>query len=370
MKHQIQIIDLPALHTPIKKELDAAILNVVTHQQFINGSEVSLFEKELGSYLKADVLGVGNGTDALEIALQILGIGHGDEVLVPSFSYFASVEVINKVGAIPVFVDIDDTYTISVSDLKQKITPNSKCIIAVHLYGMPANMEVIMEIAKVNDLKVIEDTAQAIGASCLVHGQWQKVGTIGDLGTISFFPSKNLGAFGDGGAIVSENLEYLEKAKMLAQHGQSSKYVHEIIGSNSRLDTLQAAVLSVKLPYLDQWNNRRKEIATFYSEGLVSNDLISIGASPEYADHVYHQYTIVVDGNRDGFMQELQSLGVPVRLYYPKAIHQQKMFSHLNPVLPNTERIQSQMISLPIHPTMTNEEVTFVIDVVNRVVSN
>ncbi len=368
MKYQIQIIDLPALHAPIKLELDAAIQKVMYHQQFISGPEVGLFEKELGVYLNASVLGVGNGTDALEIALLTLGIGLGDEVLVPSFSYFASVEVINKVGATPVFVDVDETFTICVSDLQQKITPKCKCIIAVHLYGMPANMGAIMEFVKVQNLKVIEDTAQAIGASCLVQGKWQMVGTIGDLGTISFFPSKNLGAFGDGGAIVSKKSNLLERAKMLAQHGQSSKYVHEIIGSNSRLDTLQAAILSAKLPYLDQWNSRRVEIAKMYTDGLVANKLISIGAVPNYATHVYHQFTIVVEGNRDQYMQELQSMGIPVRLYYPKSIHQQKMFSHLNPVLPNSERIQSQMLSLPIHPTMTNEEVSYVIESVNRVV--
>lgn len=368
MKKQIQIIDLPALHAPIKMELDAAIEQVLNHQHFVNGEEVKLFERELGHYLNAKVLGVGNGTDALEIALQTLGVGTGDEVLVPSFSYFASVEVINKVGAIPVFVDIDETYTISVADLEKKITSKCKCIIAVHLYGMPAHMESIMDFASVNNLKVIEDTAQAIGATCLIDGKRHKVGTIGDLGTISFFPSKNLGAFGDGGAIVSNNSQLLEKAKMLAQHGQSSKYVHEIIGSNSRLDTLQAAVLRAKLPYLDQWNARRLEIAKQYVEGLEPNGLITIIPVPEYATHVYHQFTLVVEGNRNQYMQELQSIGVPVRLYYPKAIHQQRMFSHLQPELPVTERIQAQMISLPIHPTLTNAEVQFVVDSVNKVI--
>lgn len=368
MKNEIQIIDLPALHAPIQNELNDAIAMVMQHQQFINGPEVQLFEKELGKYLCAEVVGVGNGTDALEIALLTLGVGLGDEVLVPSFSYYASAEVIIKIGAIPVFVDVDETFTIHVVDAESKITHKTKAVIAVHLFGLCANMQSVMDLANSHDLKVVEDTAQAIGAMCCINGHWKKAGTIGDMGCVSFFPSKNLGAFGDGGAIVSSSIDLLAKAKMMAQHGQSAKYVHDIVGMNSRLDTFQAAVLRVKLPYLNSWTAKRKEIASQYKRAFQAIEFITLGIEPEYSTHVYHQFTLLVLRNRSEIMGELKELGVPVRLYYPKAIHQQKACKEYAEVhLPKTEHIQSQMISLPIHPTLTNDQVQYTIDSVLKV---
>ena len=361
---EIKIIDLPALHAPIKKELDSAISQVLTHQQFINGPELTAFESQLGNYLNAQVLGVGNGTDALEIALLALDIKPGDEVLVPSFSYFASAEAVAHLGAVPVFVDIDPrTYIIDIEDAALKITSKTKAIIVVHLYGLSADMELILGFAKANNIKIIEDTAQAIGAECEVNGEWKKAGTIGDIGCVSFFPSKNLGAFGDGGAIISTDENSVEKAKKIAQHGQSKRYSHDFVGMNSRLDTLQAAVLIVKLKQLDYWTKRRQEIANRYTDKLKNIDGVQPPYVPQNCSHVYHQYTIYVASNRDAWLHKLQALGVPARLYYPKSIHQQKAFQKISPVsLPVTEQIQSGMLSLPIHPTMTNEEVDYIIE--------
>ena len=249
----------------------------------------------------AKVIGVGNGTDALEISLLALGIGAGDEVIVPSFSYFASAEAIINVGATPIFVDIDNSFTLDVHDFKQKISSKTKAVIVVHLFGMPANMNEIMKISSSHKIKVIEDNAQAIGAECKVNHEWKKTGTIGDIGCVSFFPSKNLGAFGDGGAIISADVKLLAKAKMIAQHGQSKKYKHELIGRNSRLDTIQAAA-------------------------------------------------------------KLLELEIPARLYYPGLIHQQAALSYLSVEnLAQTQDIHSRMVSLPIHPTLTKNQLNYII---------
>lgn len=369
MNHKIQIIDLPALHAPILGELNAAISNVMTHQQFVNGPEVIGFEVELGKYLRSNVLSVGNGTDALEISLLALGIAPEDEVLVPSFSYFASAEVIKRIGAIPVFVDVNDSFTLDVEDALTKITKKTKAVIAVHLFGISADMNGIMEMAKSFDLKVVEDAAQAIGAECLLNGSWLKVGTIGHLGCLSFFPSKNLGAFGDGGAIITSDNQLMQKARMIAQHGQSSKYVHDRIGMNSRMDSLQAAILSVKLPYLDLWTKKRQNIAAKYKAAFNNISSIQLCEEPDYSSHVYHQFTMLVDGNRNKLLDRLKNMGVPARLYYPKAIHQQKAFlgyTALN--LERTEYFQTQMISLPIHPTLSEDETSFIVSTVISVI--
>ncbi|MGB0806825.1 MAG: DegT/DnrJ/EryC1/StrS family aminotransferase [Salibacteraceae bacterium] len=363
MKENIQIIDLPALHAPIQKELNRAIENVLVHQQFIGGPEVAKFENELGNYLNASVLGVGNGTDALEIALLTLGIGPGDEVLVPSFSYFASAEVVVRVGAKPVFVDINSSFIIDVKEAEKKITRKTKALIVVHLFGLCAEMDSILSFAKQNNLWVVEDAAQAIGATCKVEGIAKMAGTMGDMGTISFFPSKNLGAFGDGGAIVSNSEELIKKSKMIAQHGQSSKYVHDCIGMNSRLDTIQAAILRVKLKHLNIWTKERVRIAHSYTEVFKNQERIVLPEIPQNSSHVYHQYTFCVKGNRELLKASLLKVGIPVRLYYPKAIHQQKAFkTNLAIHLTNTEKVQEQMISIPIHPTLNDRQVQFIID--------
>lgn len=367
MDKPIQIVDLDALHLPIKAELDNAIQKVLHHQQFIQGPEVHQFQNDLGEYLSSHVIGVGNGTDALEIALLTLGIQPGDEVLVPSFSYYASAEVIVRIGAIPVFVDVNEYFHFDIADAEHKITSKTKALIGVHLYGMAMEMETLMQWANQHQLKVIEDNAQAIGASCVVNGKNLKVGTIGDLGCISFFPSKNLGAFGDGGAIVSSNSELLQKAKMIAQHGQLKRYMHDLIGTNSRLDTIQAAVLSVKLSYLDSWNAKRIAIANRYNQAFGLVEWIQVPKIPKGSTHVYHQYTILVEGDRDEILENLKQLGIPGRLYYPQLIHKQKAFkNHKEISLPNSEFFQKQMISLPIHPEMTVEQVDYVIEMMQK----
>tara|TARA_R110002050_G_scaffold204327_3_gene339798 strand:- start:43837 stop:44958 length:1122 start_codon:yes stop_codon:yes gene_type:complete len=359
---KIEIINLRELHKPIENELNQAMSLVLSHQNFINGPEVGLFESQLGNYLGAKVIGVGNGTDALEISLLALGIGAGDEVIVPSFSYFASAEAIINVGATPIFVDIDNSFTLDVHDFKQKISSKTKAVIVVHLFGMPANMNEIMKISSSHKIKVIEDNAQAIGAECKVNHEWKKTGTIGDIGCVSFFPSKNLGAFGDGGAIISADVKLLAKAKMIAQHGQSKKYKHELIGRNSRLDTIQAAILSVKLPYLDSWNQKRQEIASFYKESINEMDFVECGEENENSKSVYHQFTILVQEKRDRIMAKLLELEIPARLYYPGLIHQQAALSYLSVEnLAQTQDIHSRMVSLPIHPTLTKNQLNYII---------
>lgn len=360
-------VDLKALHDPIKAELDLAIGNVLQHQRFINGPEVKTFEKELGDYLGAKVLGVANGSDALLISLLALDVGAGDEVIVPSFSYFASVEAILRVGAKPVFVDIDlKTYTVDVGDLMSKVTERTKVIMPVHIYGLACDMKGILDIAKSKGIYVIEDAAQAIG-SCYIDVETRRkryLSTIGDIGCISFFPSKNLGCFGDGGAIVTKDEDLLEKVRMIANHGQVSKYQHEIIGLNSRLDTLQASVLLVKFRCLDQWNIKRKIVAEWYKELLGVNEKISLPIVPDYAEHVFHQFTILINADRDQVLNELNQRGVPAKLYYPKSIHEQKPFMEevIEP-LSNTKRVQERMISLPIHPTLDKQDVEYVCNV-------
>lgn len=361
LSRAIKIIDLPSLHAPIESELKLAINSVVREGNYIGGQYVKDFESSLGEYLNAHVLGVGNGTDALQIALLSLGIGVGDDVLVPSFSYFASVEAISAVGANPVFVDVcDNTYVIDFKDLEAKITSKTKAVIVVHLYGLSCPMAELLRIRSAFGLKIVEDCAQAIGTECVVHGVSMKVGTIGDVGTYSFFPSKNLGALGDGGAIVAKDKKLLEIAKSISQHGQTEKYKHVRIGMNSRLDAIQAAVLHVKLKYLEGWNIERRRVASIYNEMLSGEAQLSLPTVPPESKHVYHQYTIVFNGDREVIMNHLWDLGIPVRLYYPMAIHQQPVYNHLNVSLPITEYLQKQMFSLPIHPNLSNEDAEYV----------
>jgi dTDP-4-amino-4,6-dideoxygalactose transaminase len=357
-------IDLPLLHANIFEQLNDVVQKVTASGIYIGGSEVKEFELAFGKYVNGSCVGVGTGTDALMIALLALGIGSGDEVLVPSFSYFASVECISAVGATPVLVDIDPyTFTLNVNDCISKVNSNTKAIIPVHLYGVSANMSEIMDFARGYNLKVVEDCAQAAGTQCLVGNTWQHVGTIGDFGAFSFFPTKNLGAIGDGGAIISKNSKLLEKARQIAQHGQSAKYVHERIGMNSRLDAIQAAVLNLKLPLLDRWNNMRVKIVERYGSRLQNEPKIQLPVVPGYSSHVFHQFTIVINTmDRDSLLRTLNEKGVPARLYYPKAIHQQPAFKDYQVHLPITEDIQSRMISLPIHPYLTFEQCDFICD--------
>ena len=365
---EIKLLDLSAQHKKLEPAITNAINEVIVASDFIKGKAVTRFEENLGAYLNNSlVIGVGNGTDALQLALLALGVKPGDEVIVPSFSYIATAEAVAVCGAIPVLVNVDSsTYTIDVASIKKAITSKTKVIIPVHLYGQPADMESIMELANLHDLKVIEDTAQAIGAEIIYKGKSRKVGSIGHVGCISFFPSKNLGAFGDGGAVITNDSVLAEQVRMLANHGQKRRYTHEIIGFNSRLDSIQAAVLDVKLTVLDAYNARRIEIAELYSARLNSCEGILLPVVQKNDFHVYHQFTIrVLNNKRNELKAYLENLGIPVRVYYPKPIHEQESMKNvavLSGDLELTKSLNEEVLSLPIHPEVSDDQVVFVVE--------
>ncbi|QCK13453.1 DegT/DnrJ/EryC1/StrS family aminotransferase [Mangrovivirga cuniculi] len=369
---KIQMVDLKSQYLRLKPEIDNAIEDVIMSSAFINGQPVKNFASNLEEYLECKhVIPCGNGTDALQIAMMALGFIPGDEVLVPSFTYVATVEVIALLGLKPVFVDVDpDTFNIDTEDLKKKITPNSAGIVPVHLYGQCANMESIIQIAGDNDLKVIEDTAQALGANyTFSNGKVQKAGTIGDIGTTSFFPSKNLGCFGDGGAIMTNDSDLADLLKMIANHGQKVKYHHDTIGVNSRLDSIQAAVLNVKLKELDDFAGRRRQVADKYDAAFKDNDLIKTPSRSEQSTHVFHQYTLILDKSidRDKFKEDLAEKGVPSMIYYPLPVHLQKAYNNYGfkeGDFPVSEELSNRVISLPIHTEMREEDQSIIIDAV------
>lgn len=362
----IQLVDLKNQYLAIKDEVDAAVLGVLESSAFINGPEVKSFQAELESYLDVKhVIPCANGTDALQIALMALDIQPGDEVITPSFTYVATCEVVALLNAKPVFVDVyPDTFNLDVEDLERKITSRTKAIIPVHLYGQCANMEAILEVAKKHNLPIVEDTAQAIGATyTFSNGDKKKAGPMGDIGCTSFFPSKNLGAFGDGGAIFTQSDELATKLRMIANHGQNRRYYHDIIGVNSRLDSVQAAILRVKLRKLDEYNNARFKAAMFYSETLGKSDKITPPFIAEFSTHVFHQYTIKLHGvDREGLIQHLADKGIPSNIYYPLPNHKQGAFSHVDDgsTLPITEELGAEVLSLPIHTELSNEQLTYI----------
>lgn len=354
------MVDLATQHQRIQTELDEAMLRVARHGRYIKGPEVAAFESDLASYLGAEhVIGCGNGTDALQIALMALGLKPGDEVISPAFTYIATAEVIALMGLTPRWVDVDaNTYTLDPEQLEQAITPRTKAIIPVHLYGQAADMERIMAIAKQHSVAVVEDNAQAIGASYTwSDGRTQKLGTIGTMGCTSFFPSKNLGCMGDGGAISTNDADLAERIRMVANHGQRVKYRHDIIGVNSRLDTMQAAMLQVKLPHLDDWCAARLSAAERYDAGLASVQHIQTPARQPQSSHVFHQYTLRVrNGQRDALQAHLKAQGIPSMIYYPLPLHLQPAFaSDAVPVgsMPISEQLCQDVISLPMHPELT-----------------
>lgn len=356
----IPMVDLATQHQRIQTELDEAMLRVARHGRYIKGPEVAAFESDLASYLGAEhVIGCGNGTDALQIALMALGLKPGDEVISPAFTYIATAEVIALMGLTPRWVDVDaNTYTLDPEQLEQAITPRTKAIIPVHLYGQAADMERIMAIAKQHSVAVVEDNAQAIGASYTwSDGRTQKLGTIGTMGCTSFFPSKNLGCMGDGGAISTNDADLAERIRMVANHGQRVKYRHDIIGVNSRLDTMQAAMLQVKLPHLDDWCAARLSAAERYDAGLASVQHIQTPARQPQSSHVFHQYTLRVrNGQRDALQAHLKAQGIPSMIYYPLPLHLQPAFaSDAVPVgsMPISEQLCQDVISLPMHPELT-----------------
>ena len=355
---KVPFVNLAKQYEGMKEEIDQAISRVLQSGHFILGEEVLRFEEELAQSTGVKhVIGVSNGTDALVLAFKALGVGSGDEVITPAFSFFASAEAVASLGGKPVFVDIDpEDFNIKVDRIEGKITEKTKAILPVHLYGNPADMESLMNVAQKHNLKVIEDTAQALGAK--VGGR--KVGTIGDVGTISFFPTKNLGGFGDGGAILTNDSRIAEEVRLLRVHGAKKKYFHEKVGFNHRLDALQAAILRAKLPYLDGWNEKRREIAEKYSERLKGT--VTIPSIQKGKLHIFHQYTIRTP-RRNDLKEFLEERGIGAIVNYPLPIHLQPAFSHLGHQegdFPESEKASQEVLSLPIYPEMTEEEVDYV----------
>lgn len=366
---KIQMVDLRSQYEKIKDEVNSGIQEVIDDTAFINGPQVKLFASELSKYTGAkNVITCGNGTDALQISMMALGFKPGDEVIVPAFTYVATVEVIVLLGLKPVFIDVTpDTYDIDVSQLESKITPKTVGIVPVHLYGQCSNMESVLSFAQANGLKVIEDTAQAIGATyTFKEGTRAQAGTMGDIGTTSFFPSKNLGCFGDGGAMFTNDDSLAEKLQMIANHGQKKKYYHESIGVNSRLDTLQAAVLRVKLKYLNQYFEARNEVAERYDQAFRGHSGIRIPARVANSTHAFHQYTIQVeDGKRDELKSYLQDKGVPTMVYYPLPLHLQNAYQYFGYKKGDflvAEELCTKVLSLPIHTEMKTEDQSYIIE--------
>lgn len=371
----IQMVDLKRQYLKIKPEVDAAMANVLDTTSFINGKAVADFTQHLQEYLAVQhVIPCANGTDALQIAMMALGLEPGDEVITPSFTYIATTEVIALLRLKPVFVDVDpQTFCIDVSKIRAAITPKTKAIVPVHLYGQSCDMEEIMKIAQEHNLFVVEDNAQAIGATIrFSDGSVHKTGTIGHIGCTSFFPSKNLGCYGDGGAMMTNNSLLADTIKMIANHGQSKRYYHDVVGCNSRLDTLQAAVLDIKLRQLDHYNNARRTVAEYYNNAFKNNPKITTPVIADGNTHVFHQYTLILEGvDRNALQDQLAAEGVPAMIYYPVPAHRQKMFSFLNLPevdLPVTDWLTHRVISLPIHTEMDQEQLEHIVKHVNNLV--
>jgi UDP-2-acetamido-2-deoxy-ribo-hexuluronate aminotransferase len=367
---KIQMVDLKTQYENIKEEVNAAILEVIDQTAFINGPQVKKFAKELKEYTGAKfVVPCANGTDALQIAMMALDFKPGDEVIVPAFTYVATVEVIALLGLKPVFIDvIEDSFELNVDHLESKITDKTVGIVTVHLYGQCSNMEAILQIADLYKIKVIEDTAQAIGSVyTFSDGRKAQAGTMGDIGTTSFFPSKNLGCYGDGGALFTNDPILAEKLQMIANHGQKKKYYHDSIGVNSRLDTLQAAILSVKLKYLDDYSKARNEVAERYDHAFSTHNHLLIPKRVHNSTHVFHQYTVRLHESvdREEFKRHLSELGIPTMVYYPLPLHLQKAYLEYGGQegqFPVAEQLCKQVISLPIHTEMKEEEQNYIIE--------
>ncbi len=360
----IQMVDLKSQYHKIKSEIDLGILNCIENTTFINGPAVKEFQQDFEKYLNVKhVVPCANGTDALQIAMMALDLKAGDEVICPAFTYVATGEVIGLLGLIPVMVDVNpNTFDIELDGLEKYITTNTKAIVPVHLYGQSADMEKIMQFAEKHNLYVIEDNAQAIGSNyTFSNGEVKKTGTIGHIGCTSFFPSKNLGCYGDGGAIMTNDDDLASKTRMIANHGQEKKYYHKVLGCNSRLDTIQAEVLKIKLKHLDNYSIARNEMADYYDENLGKIEGLEIPKRATNATHVFHQYTLkVTNGKRDDLQKYLESKNIPSMIYYPLPLYKQEAFEQYVSngfSLPVTEQLCQEVISLPIH-TEFNEEIS------------
>ena len=367
------MVDVVAEYEKYSSAINKQIFNVLKSGCYIKGKVVSDFEQSLSNYLKSEhVISCGNGTDALYIALMSLNLQRGDEVLVPTFTFVSTVEAVCLLGLKPVFLDIDkDNFLLNSKLIENKISSKTRAIIPVHLFGQCCNMDLIKSIAKKHNLFIVEDAAQSIGSQYTFGDTLEQKfsGTIGDIGITSFYPSKNLGCFGDGGAIFTNNSKLANRIKLIANHGQREKYTHDLIGLNSRLDALQAAVLSFKLTLLNQFNDRRKSIAKYYNNQLGNISWINIPKKNPNTDHVYHQYSILLNSkiNRDHFQDYLLKKGVPTMIYYPTPLHKQKPYmSFSKSSLPISEMVSNHIISLPIHPEMDIKQMEFICNTIEN----
>lgn len=364
---KIQMVDLQTQYTKIKEEIDAGIAEVINSASFIKGPKVAEFQAHLEQYTGAKhVINVGNGTDALQIALMGLGLQPGDEVITPTFTFIATAEVVALLGLTPVVVDVDgETMNMDIESVRRAITPHTKAIVPVHLFGQCANMEAIMELANEHHLYVIEDACQAIGAQyTFSNGETKQAGTIGHIGCTSFFPSKNLGCYGDGGAIFTNDDELADKMQAIANHGCHIRYHHDEVGVNSRLDSIQAAVLDAKLPHLNEYIAARQKAAAYYDKAFADNEKLLIPGREPHSTHVFHQYTLrVVGADRDALREGLAARGIPAMIYYPVPLHQQK--AYLDPRykdgdFPAAERLAACVLSLPMHTELDEEQLQFI----------
>lgn len=366
---QIRMVDLKGQYDKMQKEIDEAVLNVIRSTAYINGPEVKNFKKELEEYLGVKhVIPCANGTDSLQVSMMALGLKPGDEVITSAFTFIATAEVVALLGLKPVFVDIEpDTFNINPDEIEKAITPKTKAIVPVHLFGQTCNMERIMEISKKHNLYVIEDACQSIGSDYIFQdGTKQKSGTIGHVGCTSFFPSKNLGAYGDGGAIFTNDDKLAEELSVVVNHGMKVRYYHDYIGVNSRLDSIQAAILRIKLKQLDNYAAARRKAADYYDQAFENCENLITPKRSSFSTHVFHQYTLVTKNiDRDELQKYLQSKDVPAMIYYPVPLHLQKVFGDVNKMkgmLPITEELSEKVISLPMHTELDEEQLKYITD--------
>lgn len=374
---KLQMVDLKGQYNKIKIEVDAEIQKVIDTTAFINGPKVQEFAKNLALYNGVKyAIPCANGTDALQIALMAVGLKAGDEVIVPAFTYVATAEVIGLLGLVPVLVDVDyNNFNITIENIEKALSSKTKAIVPVHLFGQSCDMKSIMDFATKHNLYVIEDNAQAIGAEYIFpDGRRCKTGSIGHIGCTSFFPSKNLGCFGDGGALFTNDEELAKTIKIIANHGQEVKYYHKLIGCNSRLDTIQAAVLDVKLKYLDEYCTLRYNAAQYYSSSLKDIKGIVIPTDESYSTQVYHQYTLkVLDGKRDALKKHLENADLPSMIYYPLPLQEQEAFKSISRIsgdLKTAEILANSVLSLPIHTEITHEDQDLIINCIKEFYNN
>jgi dTDP-4-amino-4,6-dideoxygalactose transaminase len=371
MNYNIQMVDIKGQYLKIKDEVDSAVIKCIEEARYINGPDVKEFEIGLSKYLGVKhVISCANGTDALQIAMMALALKGGDEVICPAFTYVATAEVIGLLGLTPVMVDVDSqTFNITPEYIESAITSKTKAIVPVHLFGQSCDMEAIMKIAKKYNLYVIEDNAQAIGANyTFSNGEQMKTGTIGDIGCTSFFPSKNLGCFGDGGALFTNNDDLAIKIRMIANHGQEKKYYHKVLGCNSRLDSLQAAILQIKLHYLNSYTALRIATAKKYDTLLNGIEWLELPKSQINCSHVFHQYTLkVIGGRRDELKKHLDQAGIPAMIYYPIPLNEQEAYQGIGKLVGNlsvTQHLCASVLSIPMHTELNDDQIKFISDTI------